>query len=176
MTVSIAPLDRDGLVERLDAFAGLLHAAVHAGASINFVLPFSIKESAAFWRTNVLPAVASGERILFAATNGEALVGTVQLILAMPPNQPHRAEVTKLIVHPEARRRGIARRLMAALEDAAQADGRTLITLDTRTGDHAEPLYRSLGYITAGTIPGFCKDTATERLDATTIMYKALPA
>ncbi|MEM8852889.1 MAG: GNAT family N-acetyltransferase [Pseudomonadota bacterium] len=175
MTVSITTLDDDGLLKRLDGFAELLHAAVLAGASINFILPFSRKESAAFWRDTVVPAVASGERVLFAALEGEALVGTVQLITAMPPNQPHRAEVTKLIVHPNARRRGIARSLMARLEEAALNRQRTLITLDTRTGDSAEPLYRSLGYTTAGTIPGFCRDTATDRLDATTIMYKAMP-
>jgi hypothetical protein len=98
----------------------------------------------------------------------------VQLDYNTPPNQPHRAEVTKLMVHPEARRGGIARALMAALEHRATALGRSLITLDTRTGDMAEPLYTSLGYQTVGVIPGYCRDTIEDRYDPTTIMYKTL--
>jgi ribosomal protein S18 acetylase RimI-like enzyme len=98
----------------------------------------------------------------------------VQLSTDTPPNQPHRAEVTKLLVHPDFRRRGIARALMAELEVRAAALKRTLITLDTRTGDSAEPLYASMGYKTVGTIPDFCVDPFGERLYPTTIMYKTL--
>jgi len=90
------------------------------------------------------------------------------------PNQRHRAEVRKLLVHPDARRRGIARALMAAIERRARHLGRSLLTLDTRTGDGAERLYASLGYETAGVIPGFARDTTEDRLDATTIMYKTV--
>jgi ribosomal protein S18 acetylase RimI-like enzyme len=93
----------------------------------------------------------------------------------MPANQPHRAEVSKLLVHPEYRRRGLARRMMLELEGRAGKFRKTLLTLDTRTGDAAEPLYASLGFQTTGIIPGYCLDPdATGRLDATTIMYKQL--
>ncbi len=164
----------EDLASRLDAFAALLHACVHAGASVNFVMPFPEAEARAFWERKVLPAVRDGARVLLAAESGERIVGTVQLALDTPPNQPHRAEVSKLLVDPAFRRRGIARALMAAVEQVAAALGRSLLTLDTRTGDHAEPLYASLGYVTAGTIPGYCRDPFADRLDATTIMYKRL--
>ena len=162
-------LDRD-----LPALAALLHACVHAGASINFVLPFSQSDSRAFWRDKVVPAVRAGKRIVLVAHDSGRIAGSVQLDTDTPPNQPHRAEVSKLMVHPDHRRRGIARALMAALEDLARRRRRGLITLDTRTGDFAEPLYASMGYRTAGIIPGYCRDTVEDRLDATTIMYKAL--
>ncbi|WP_241114278.1 GNAT family N-acetyltransferase, partial [Achromobacter insuavis] len=98
-----------------------------------------------------------------------------QLDCDTPPNQPHRAEIRKLLVHPDFRRRGIARELMQAAEAAAVTAGRSLITLDTRTGDNAEPLYTSLGYRTVGVIPGFARDARDpNRLDGTTIMYKPL--
>jgi ribosomal protein S18 acetylase RimI-like enzyme len=154
---------------------GLLHACVHAGASVNFVLPFTVEDSEAFWTRKVLPAVQGGRRLLWVARQGGRIVGSVQLDHHdTPPNQPHRAEVTKLLVHPECRRRGIARALMAELEREAGRLGRSLITLDTRTGDQAEPLYASLGYRTAGVIPGYCRDPMEDRLDSTTIMYKVL--
>lgn len=158
----------------LDALAGVLHAAVHAGASVSFVLPFSIEDARAFWVSKVLPGVRSGaRRVLVARLDGE-LVGTVQLLLDTPPNQAHRAEVAKLLVHPDSRRRGIARALMAALEEVARSLDRTLITLDTRTGDKAEPLYRSMGYVLAGVIPRYARAPAAPVLEGTSIMYKEL--
>jgi ribosomal protein S18 acetylase RimI-like enzyme len=159
----------------LGALADLLHACVHDGASIGFVLPHAVADSAAFWLDKVRPGVQAGSRVLLAARCGATLVGAVQLDVDTPPNQPHRAEVRKLLVHPAWRRRGIAQALMAELEHRAGQLGRTLLTLDTRTGDKAEPLYAALGYRTVGVIPGFCRDTAdAARLDATTIMYKEL--
>ena len=88
------------------------------------------------------------------------------------PNQPHRAEVRKLMVHPDFRRQGIAKALMAEIEQHAINLGRTLLTLDTRTGDSAQSLYTSLGYITVGAVPGYCLDPFENHLDSTTIMYK----
>jgi hypothetical protein len=167
--VSAADLDRD-----LDVFADLLHACVLDGASVNFILPFPAEDAAAFWRRKVLPPLADGGLVLLAAQVDGALAGTVQLDHDTPPNQAHRAELRKLLVHPAFRRRGIAKALIGAIEDRARSLGRSLITLDTRTGDKAEPLYSSLGYITAGIIPGYCRDTIAERLDPTTIMYKPL--
>lgn len=161
---------------RLGELGALLHACVAAGASVNFVWPFTEAVAEDFFVQKVLPAVRAGTRTLWVAEIDGHIVGTVQLDTATPPNQPHRAEVTKLLVHPDVRRKGIARALMAALEERAGVLGRTLITLDTRTGDAAEPLYASLGYTAVGTIPGYCVDPAGTRLDATTIMYKTLAA
>lgn len=169
-------LSADDAGRRLGELGALLHACVSAGASVNFVWPFAPAEAEAFFAQKVLPAVRTGTRTLWITEVEGRIVGTVQLDTATPPNQPHRAEVTKLLVHPDVRRKGIARALMAALEARAAALGRTLITLDTRTGDAAEPLYASLGYVAVGIIPGYCVDPAGTRLDATTIMYKTLPS
>lgn len=112
--------------------------------------------------------------MLLVAHNSERIAGSVQLDYDTPANQPHRAEIRKLLVHPEFRRRGIAQALMAELERRASRLGRCLITLDTRTGDKAESLYASLGYRTTGVIPGYCRDPVEDQLDSTTIMYKVL--
>ncbi|HUI78597.1 MAG TPA: GNAT family N-acetyltransferase [Bryobacteraceae bacterium] len=158
----------------LDMLAEVLHAAVHAGASISFVLPFSLDDARAFWRERVLPGVAAGTRRLLVAREGGRILGTVQLDLATPPNQQHRADVLKLIVHPDARRRGIARALMTAAEASARSAGRTLLTLDTVTGGHAEPLYLSLGYQLAGVIPRYARKALSPELESTSILYKEL--
>jgi GNAT superfamily N-acetyltransferase len=111
--------------------------------------------------------------VLVARLDGR-IVGTVQLDPAWAPNQPHRAEVLKLLVHPDARRRGIARALMVALENLAQTQGWTLLTLDTWTGQAGEQLYRSLGYSAVGAIPRFARGSTTPELEPATIMYKEL--
>ena len=98
----------------LDGLADVLHACVHAGASVSFILPFSRDAAKAFWRDQVWPAVNAGTRAVFIARVDGKIAGTVQLDLSTPPNQPHRAEVKKLLVHPDARRQGIARSLMMA--------------------------------------------------------------
>jgi len=170
----ISILSADEAERRTAELAALLHACVHAGANINFVMPFPMADAEAFWRKRVLPAMRDGVRMLWVAEERGGIVGSVQLHTDTPPNQPHRAEVTKLLVHPDFRRRGIAKALMRELEHRAAALGRSLITLDTRTGDFAEPLYASLGYLTVGTIPGYCLDPFEEKLHPTTIMYKTL--
>jgi len=154
--------------------AGILHAVVHDGAGVSFVVPFSLDEGRAFWLDKVLPGLQARTRRVLVARAGPRIVGTVQLEFAWPPNQRHRAEVTKLLVHPDARRRGIARALMLALEPVARDSGRTLLTLDTWTGGFAESLYRSLGYQTVGVIPRFARGSTTSALEPTTIMYKEL--
>ena len=171
---SLALLDADDIERHIEDLIELSHACVHDGASIGFIIPHSRGESRAFWRNKVAPAVHSEDRLLLVAWRDGRIAGSVQLDCDTPANQPHRAEIRKLLVHPEFRRRGIARQLMAEIERHAVLLQRHLLTLDTRTGDHAEPLYRSLGYQTTGIIPGYCRDTLTERLDATTIMYKTL--
>ncbi|MEQ8349510.1 MAG: GNAT family N-acetyltransferase [Sneathiellaceae bacterium] len=170
----ISLLAADLLDGRLGDLAALLQACVHAGASIGFILPFPMAEALAFWRDTVFPGVRAGTRSLLVAEEAGRIVGTVQLLPAQMPNQPHRAEVAKLMVHPQARRRGLARALMIALERRAAGSGRHLLTLDTRSGDAAEPLYTSLGYRRLGEIPGYCLHPSEPRLEATTIMYKAL--
>ena len=172
--IRIEPCPAATLAAELPAFAALLHACVHAGASIGFVLPFTPAEAEGFWRDRVLPPLQAGHRVLLAARDVGRLVGTVQLGTETMPNQPHRADVAKLMVHPDCRRRGIARALMVALEAEALARRRTLLTLDTRTGDAAEPLYLSMGYRIVGPIPGYCLHPSEDRLEATTIMYKAM--
>jgi ribosomal protein S18 acetylase RimI-like enzyme len=156
----------------LDASAGVLHAVVLDGASVGFVLPFSMEAAITFWRERMLPAIRAGCRRAWVARVGGRIVGTVQLILDTPPNQRHRAEIAKLLVHPDARRMGIGRALMLAAEAAARAEQRSLLTLDTRTGDRAEPLYRSMGYVTAGVIPAYARGPHSPGLEATSIMYK----
>jgi len=162
------------LDQELDMLADVLHAVVHTGAGVSFVVPFSIEEARAFWVEKVLPGVRAGTRRVLVARSGARIVGTVQLDLATPPNQPHRGEVAKLLVHPVARRQGIARALMVALEPVACSAGRTLLTLDTWTDGAAETLYRSLGYVVVGVIPRFARPSTTPGLEPTTIMYKEL--
>ena len=170
----ISSLPAAAMEARLGAFAELIKACVDAGASVNFIMPFSVEEASAYWRGKILPGVAAGKRIMLAADVEGRLAGTVNLDLDTPPNQTHRADVSKLLVHPAFRRRGIARMLMEALEDHARQAGRTLLTLDTRTGDAAEPLYTSMGYQTVGVIPDYCRDADGKGLSGTTIMYKRL--
>jgi len=158
----------------IDMLGEVLHAVVHAGAGVSFIVPFSPGDARGFWLDRVLPTVRARTRRVVVARGGARIVGTVQLDLAVPPNQQHRAEVTKLLVHPAARRRGVARALMTALEALARSEGRTLLTLDTVTGGRAEPLYLSLGYVPAGVIPRYARGSLTPELEATTIMYKEL--
>ena len=161
------PADLGGLGE-------VLHACVHAGASVSFVLPFTRENAVAFWRDQVLPAVKDGTRCVLLARVDQKIVGTVQIDLDTPPNQPHRTEVKKLLVHPDARRLGIARSLMLAVEVQARLANRTLLTLDTVTGGPAEKLYFSLGYKLVGQIPGFALNFDSSRIESTTVMYKDL--
>jgi ribosomal protein S18 acetylase RimI-like enzyme len=167
--IPTARLDAD-----LEELADVLRAVVYDGAGVSFVVPFSIDESRAFWMTQVLPGVQARSRRVMVARLDRRIVGTVQIDLATPPNQQHRAEVLKLLVHPAARRRGIARELMIAIEKAASEEGRTLLTLDTWTGRAAEDLYRSLGYLAAGVIPRYARGSLTPELEPTTIMFKEL--
>lgn len=178
-SVTLARLTGDELAGNLQELATLLHACVHDGANINFILPFSVDDARAFWRDRIMPALGKEQRFLFVAwaypsAGTVQLVGTVQLNCDMPPNQAHRAEISKLLVHPTCRRRGIARKLMHEAELQARRLGHNLITLDTTTGSAAEPLYLSLGYVSLGAIPGYARDPKEDRLDPATILYKQL--
>ncbi len=164
----------DDVNDGINGLAEVLYAVVHDGASVGFILPFDMEESRTYWRDTVIAGVRSGARRLLLARVNDRIVGTVQLVMDTMPNQRHRAGVAKLLVYPGARRMGIGRALMEAVEGIAREEGRTLLTLDTRTGDSAEPLYRSMGYEVAGVIPGYALNPAGNSLDATTVMYKRL--
>jgi ribosomal protein S18 acetylase RimI-like enzyme len=167
-------LRAEDVPREIEALAELLHHCVHSGASISFILPFSMADARAYWRDWVAPRLAGGKRHLIVAHVDGDLVGTVQLGLDTPPNQTHRCEISKLMVRPEARRQGVGNKLLMAAERVAKGEGRRLITLDTRRGDGAEQLYRNLGYEIAGVIPRYARAPDADRLDDTVVMYKEL--
>lgn len=160
----VAVLDAAAAASAERRLAEILCACVDAGASVSYLPPLAPEVARGFWRA-VAKDVAAGTRVLLAAWDKAVLVGTVMLEFASSPNQPHRAEVQKLLVHPDARRRGVARALMARAEIEARRAGKSLLTLDTRAGDAAEPLYRSLGWHEAGRIPGFALNADRELCD-----------
>jgi len=173
-SISIHSLAADELDAQADALAEIMAQTVNDGAAIGFMQPFSKADGLAFFTGQVFPEVHAGRRRLLAARLEGETVGSVQLIVALPPNQPHRCEVAKMMVSPKARRKGVGRALMQALDTEARAAGKTLVTLDTKTGDKAEPLYRAAGFEIAGVIPGFALDPDGNAQHATTYMYKAL--
>lgn len=163
----------DEVVACVPALAEVLIDCVDGGASVSFIWPLSLEKALAFWR-GVAEGVARGERVLLVAEDGAGrIVGTVQLITAMPENQPHRADVAKMLVHRGFRRRGIAQRLMTALDKEALAEGRTVLVLDTVTGGDAERLYRRSGWQRVGEVPGYAL-MPDGGLCSTTFFYKHL--
>jgi GNAT superfamily N-acetyltransferase len=153
------------------ALAEVLADCVTGGASVSFMWPFTIDDAHRWWG-GVIEEVAAGTTVLFGAYLDGRLVGTVQLGLDVPPNQPHRGDVRKLLVHRMARGRGIGAALMTALEAEAVRRGLSLLTLDTASGD-AERLYRRLGWTAAGIIPRYALWPGGRFCD-TTIFWKAL--
>jgi len=164
-------LDVAGVASAERRLAAILVACVDGGAAVSFLPPLDVAVARAFW-AEATRAVAVDQRTVLAAWSDGVLVGTVTLDRATPPDQPHRAEVSKLLVHPDARRRGVARALMLAVEEAARAAGRTLLTLDTREGDAGEALYRGLGWVEAGRIPGYAVNP-DGTLHATVLFYRS---
>ena len=139
---------------QIQALAQVLTDCVQGGASVGFMLPLETERALAFWR-RVADGVAQGERALLVAEDEQGIVGTVQLVLGQPDNQPHRADLAKMLVHPRARRQGLGAALMRAAEDLARACGRSLLVLDTVTGSDADRLYTRLGWQRVGDIPGY---------------------
>lgn len=137
----------------LHALAAVLVDCVEGGASVSFMSPLSHERALAWWR-GVAEGVALGVRALLVAEDAQGIVGTVQLVLAQPENQPHRADVSKMLVHRRGRRRGIGQALMRAAEGVARDEGKTLLVLDTGSAE-AERLYERTGWVRVGTIPGF---------------------
>jgi GNAT superfamily N-acetyltransferase len=164
-SISIQHLAAVGAAE-LEGLADILIDCVEGGASVSFMQPLTRQRALAFWQ-RVGRGVAAGERVLLVAKDGAGLCGTVQLLLDLPENQPHRADVAKMLVHRRARRQGLGARLMRAAEDAARAAGRSLLVLDTVTGGDASRVYERLGWVRAGDVPkyallpmgGFCSTT-----------------
>lgn len=139
---------------RIEGLADLLIDCVEGGASVSFLHPLTRERAMSFWR-NAASDVAAGERALLCAEDARGVCGSVQLVLAQPENQPHRADLCKLLVHRRARRRGLGEALMRAAEDTARECGRTLLVLDAVTGGDAERLYARLGWVRVGEIPGY---------------------
>lgn len=139
---------------QIDALAALLIDCVDGGASVSFMHPLTFDRSAAFWR-RVARGVAAGERALLIAEDAQGICGTVQLILDQPENQPHRADLAKMLVHRRVRRQGLGGELMRAAEATARECGKTLLVLDAVTGGDAARLYEQLGWVKVGDIPGY---------------------
>ena len=170
--IEIRRLAGSVLRAHLDGLAAVLHDCVAGGASVNYLEPFSHEQARGVFE-DFAAEVERGRRLILAAFADGEVVGTVQVILALPPNQPHRAEIAKLLVHRSARRRGIAELLMDHAEAEARAEGKTLLVLDTVTGDSAERLYERLGWTRVGVIPSYALYPDRRPCD-TTIFWKAL--
>ena len=157
----------------LAALSDVLIDCTEGGASVGFMNPLSRATADAFWR-EVAQGVAAGERALWVARGSDGvIVGTVQVVLAQKENQPHRAEISKLLVHRGARRHGLGARLMHAAEQGARDAGKRLLVLDTATGGGAEGLYEQLGWQFCGRIPDYAL-WPSGGLCATSIYYKAI--
>jgi len=169
--VEVRRLDANEARRHISGLAAVLADCVEGGASVSFMWPFGQAEAEEFYG-KVAAGVEAGERILLAAFIGEKLVGTVQVLTAMPPNQPHRGEVSKLLVLRSARGQGVAQRLMEEAEKQALAAGKTLLVLDTAS-DSAERLYERLNWVRAGVIPKFAL-YPDGRFTDTTIFWKDL--
>jgi len=152
--ITLRTLDANAAEAAVPALADVLIDCVHGGASVSFMAPLPLEKALAFWQ-GVADGVARGERVLLVAEDAQGIAGTVQVVLAQPDNQPHRADVAKMLVHRRARRQGIAARLLAGAEDAARTAGKTVLVLDTVTGGDAERLYQRAGWQRVGTIPNY---------------------
>lgn len=168
--IAIHKIDAAEAARRIAELGLILRDAVEGGASVNFLAGFTQSEAEAFWHGQI-PGIADGSRYLIVADNGERLVGTVVLSLAPQPNQPHRADVGKMLVLSVLRRQGIGRRLLDAVEALARAKGRTLLMLDTTTGSSGDRLYASCGWVLYGIVPGHALSTAGVPAD-TSFYYK----
>jgi len=139
--------------DETDGLARVLIDCVEGGASVSFMHPLSLPKALAFWR-RVASDVERGARAVLVAEDATGIVGTVQVVLEQPENQPHRADISKMLVHRRARRRGVGAALIRAAEEAARQSGKSLLVLDTASGD-AERLYARLGWTLAGIIPDY---------------------
>jgi GNAT superfamily N-acetyltransferase len=152
--------------------ADVLVACIAAGAGVSFMHPLDPARAEAFWR-DVAADVESGRRALLVAEDEDGIVGTVQLGLAQPENQPHRADLAKMLVHPRGRRRGLGAALIEAAEQTARDCGKSLLVLDTVTGSDAERLYERMGWVRVGEIPDYSL-LPRGGLTPTSVFYRSL--
>ncbi|MCX5267559.1 GNAT family N-acetyltransferase [Streptomyces sp. NBC_00199] len=167
-------LDAPRLLDHARELAGLLIDTVDGGASVGFLVPLERADAVAWWRERA-QQVAAGRLAVWVALDGDRVVGTVSLAFADKPNSRHRAELVKLMVHRDARGRGLARTLLGTAEKAAAEAGVTLLHLDTETDSPAEHLYRSTGWTRAGTVPDYAANPYGV-LRPTTLYYKHVAA
>ncbi len=170
MSVATRLVRREEAAALVPALADILVDCVAGGASVSFMSPLTRERAASFWR-KVADGVEKGERLLVVAEDAGDVVGTVQVVLSLPENQPHRGDVAKMLVRSDARRRGVGAALLRTAEDAARAAGRTLLVLDTVTGGDAERLYARLGWTRVGDIPDYAL-FPDGRLCSTTVFFK----
>jgi GNAT superfamily N-acetyltransferase len=156
----------------IEGLVDVLIDIVDGGASVGFMHPLSRERAAAFWR-HVANGVAAGDRALLVAEDADGVCGTVQLVLAQPDNQAHRADVSKMLVHRRVRRQGLGAALMVSVEATARECGRTLLVLDTVTGSTADRLYARLGWQRVGEIPRYALMPDGEPC-STTVFYRHL--
>ncbi len=169
---TIRALTADQIVARVDAFADILIDCVNRGASVGFLAPLDPDKAAKFWQ-DIASSVGRAERMVLAAEDRNGiLVGTISIVLAQPENQPHRADIAKMLVHRAARRQGVGAALLASAEAAARAESKTVLVLDT-AGAEAAALYSKAGWQMVGTIPDYAL-WPDGQLCATTIFYKTL--
>jgi GNAT superfamily N-acetyltransferase len=168
----IISLEAPVMAAALNQLADVLVDCVEGGASVSFMSPFSHADGLAFFR-KVAGSVAAGDTVLLAAMLGGRIVGTVQLGLDTPPNQPHRADIRKLLVHRSARGHGVGAALMAQIEDEARRRGRWLLVLDTVPDENGHRLYLREGWTQTGLVPDYAL-FPDGRLCDTAIMWKRL--
>jgi GNAT superfamily N-acetyltransferase len=158
---------------QIQALADLLIDCVEHGASVSFMSPLSLDKASAFWY-RAAAATARGERALLVAEEAGGIIGTAQLILDLPENQPHRADLAKMLVHRRARRRGVGAAILRAAEQVARELGKSLLVLDTASAD-AERLYARLGWVRVGVVPDYAL-LPQGGLCATTFFYRRISA
>lgn len=160
---------------QIDQLAALLIDCVEGGASVSFLHPLTAERARAFWR-RVAEGVRGGDRALLVAEDDQgAIVGTVQLVFDLPENQPHRADLAKMLVHRRARRQGLGEALMRAAEATARDCGKTLLVLDTVSGSDGDRLYSRMGWTRVGSIPDYAL-LPQGGLCATTYFYRRIEA
>lgn len=172
MSITLRTIDHRQASALLPVFSDLLVDAVAGGASVNFMQGFGPAEARAYWERQIA-GLAGNDRIWIVAEEAGAVVGMVMCLFAPQPNQPFRAEISKMLVHSSQRRRGIGALLMTGIEDAALAAGKTLLVLDTAAGSAGDRLYRRMGWTPFATVPGFAYNTAGKP-EAATFFYKEL--
>lgn len=169
--VTVRRVGRDEARDLIEPLADVLVDCVDGGASVSFMAPMARQDAIAFWQ-RIADDVACDERVLLVAESEDGRVaGTVQVVTSQPPNQPHRADVSKLLVHRDYRRKGIGAALMKAVDEVARAERKSVLVLDTETGGDAERLYERAGWTRVGTVPDFALKPHGG-LCATTYFYK----